>query len=584
MIETAASRAMLVVLSTMKTLLTFSTVLTFALASALAQETPPALEFLLQALAKSEEPATQLNLLRGINKAMEGRRGVAAPAEWEGVATKLAQSPSPEVREQVQMLGAVFGSSRALESMRKVLVDPAAAISARQQALESLVATRDKDTLPLLLDLLKQASPLRQAALRGLTAFDDARIPEAILSGYAGLSPDERRDALATLLTRESSAKALVAGLAAGQVPVSDLAVPQVRQLKAFKEPAIQDWLKAHPALTITASDKQAEIQRYKQLLTQQVGDVYRGRALFAQTCAVCHKLFDAGADIGPELTGANRSDLDYLLQNVVDPNAMIGKDYQSTTIETKDGQMLVGLLRGEDAQALTLKTLASTVIVPRTDVKTLTVSDVSMMPEGLLAPLKPEQVRDLFTYLSSQHQVPMLITATNAGSFFDGRDFAGWRKSSDAWTIAESTIIGHGNAQRPESLMSEMIAADFKLSAQIKVTGEKAVAEIVLRGRSSESAFVGFSASLGGPTPSNLWIYFFGQAQPALTGPTVPLGEWVPLEIEATGTRVRMSLGGKEAFAFSAPVREPRTIPAFYLFGKDAELAIKDLKIEVAP
>ena len=83
----------------LNTLLALCLTLTPALAQ---NDAPPAIGFLMQALAKSEDPATQLNLLRGINKAMEGRRGVAAPEEWNDIAAKLSQSSSEEVRAQVQ--------------------------------------------------------------------------------------------------------------------------------------------------------------------------------------------------------------------------------------------------------------------------------------------------------------------------------------------------------------------------------------------------------------------------------------------------------------------------------------------------
>jgi putative heme-binding domain-containing protein len=568
----------------MKKLVPFALALSLALGTAFAQDAaPPALGFLMQALAKSDDPAMQLNLLRGINKAMEGRRGVAAPAQWEAVAAKLGQSTNAEVREQVQTLGAVFGSSSALDGIRKLLTDANADRAAREKALESLIAAKDKETLPLLLDFAKQPGVLRRAAIRGLATYDDPRIAETIVGAYAALDSDDRREAIGTLLARTASAKALVAALEAKQIPVADLAAPQIRQLKGFKDAAIEDWLRKNPALTVSSSDKQAEIARYKILLTTigGAGDASRGRALFSQTCALCHKLFDTGADIGPELTGANRTDIDYLLQNILDPNALIGKDYQSTTVETKDGRILVGIMRSEDENALTLKTLAGPMIVPRGDVKSVAVSEVSMMPEGLFAALKPEQVHDLFAYLGSPRQVPMMITNVTAADFFNGRDFARWKPSSEAWKIVDGAIVGRGNAQHPESLISEMIAADFKLTGQLKISGNKPAAEIVLRGRASDQTFAGFSVSLGGPSPSNLWIYMIGKPQPALNGPVIESGKWIACEISATGSRVQMTLDGKEAFTFSSPGREPRTMPAFYIFGEGAELAIKDLKIE---
>jgi putative heme-binding domain-containing protein len=570
----------------LKSLLPLFLTLVLAAAPSVADDPPPALSFLMKALEQSDDAATQANLLRGILKALEGRRSVPAPTEWEAVAAKLSQSANPEVREQTQALGAIFGSSSALRAMRKMLADPSADASAREKAMASLVAAKDPESLPLLLELATPAGLLRRAALRGLAAFDDPRVAPAAVAAYPTLDTDEKREAIATLLSRVAWAKGLTAAIDAGGIPVADLAAPQVRQLKGFKDGQIEDWLRAHPALVMAASNKQAEIARYKEFLTPEFvksGDVHRGRALFAQTCALCHRLFDSGADIGPEITGANRTDIDYLLQNIVDPNALIGKDYQSTTIETNDGRVLVGIVRGDDPNAIALKTLAGAVVVPRGDVKSMTVSEISMMSEGLLAAFDREQVRDLFAYLGSPRQAPMLATQLNATDFFNGRDLSRWRASSDAWALAEGAIVCHGNAKKPESLASSMIAENFTLTAQIKVRGEKSAAEIVLRGDPTEETFRGVSMSIGAAAPAFVWRYdLIGGPVPAKGSAAVPIDEWIALEIESGPERVKVRIAGRDAFDCAAPQNQPRTVPAFYLLGEGAELAMKDLKIVV--
>ena len=572
----------------MKQLVLSALALSLLFAPIRAQEAPPALGILLQTLDKSEDPATQANLLRGIIKALEGRRGLPSPPAWEALAAKLAQSPNQEVREQVQTLGAIFGSESALTAMRQTLGNAETDRAAREKALASLVAAKDKETLPLLLDLAKSPGPLRRAAVRGLAAFDDPRIAQVLVSAYSNLDGDEKREALGTLLARVDSAKVLTTALDGKVIPTADLGAPQIRQLKGFKDAQIEEWLKQHPALTLALSNKQDEIARLKAyLIPEQIanGDLSRGRTLFTQICAICHKLFDTGLDLGPEITGANRTDVDYLLQNILDPNALIGKDYQSTTVETKDGRVVVGLVRAEDANTLSLKTLAGPVTVPRSDIKSVNVSEVSLMPEGLLAALKLDQVRDLFAYLGSAQQVPMMATELNIAEFFNGRDFTRWRKSSDAWQFADGAFVGRGQAKEVETLVSDMLLRNFKLSGQLKVSGEKAAVEIVLRGNGGEEIFRGFSISLGGATASNLWIYHPGiPPQPALLGPIVESAKWIPWELESRGAKITVKLAGQAAYEFSAPTAVSRTILAFYLLGEGAEFAVKDLKAEVLP
>ena len=109
--------------------------------------------------------------------------------------------------------------------------------------------------------------------------------------------------------------------------------------------------------------------------------------------------MFGKGGKIGPELPGSF-ADMDYLLQNILDPNAVIGKDYQQVFITTKSGELKAGVITAEDPNSVTLKTLAAITTIPRTEIKSTEISPNSMMPEGVLAGLEEPQIRDLFLYL----------------------------------------------------------------------------------------------------------------------------------------------------------------------------------------
>jgi putative heme-binding domain-containing protein len=374
-----------------------------------AEEAPPVLGILARQIAGSEDTAMQRNLLRGMNAALQGRRGVQAPPEWDAVVAKLAQSEDTEIRELLQSLGTIFGRGDAMASLRATLRDAGADAAARGRALDALVQGRDPQTAPILLELIQVPGPLRAAAIRALAAFDDAASTETLVKNYATFSPDERRDALHSLAARPASAAALLKAIEAKAIPAADISVALVRQLRSFNHEALHLSIDRHFGKLAGATDKQAEIAKIKEWLTPEWikgGDPAHGRAVYQRSCAICHKLFDAGTDIGPELTGANRTDIDYWLQNIVDPNAMIGEDYQLNTIEMKDGRVLVGMVKGQDAATLTIRTLAEQVIVPAGEVKSKTINPMSMMPEGLLGVLSREETRDLFRYLASPEQV----------------------------------------------------------------------------------------------------------------------------------------------------------------------------------
>jgi putative heme-binding domain-containing protein len=113
-------------------------------------------------------------------------------------------------------------------------------------------------------------------------------------------------------------------------------------------------------------------------------------------------------------LTGANRNDLSYILQNMVDPNAVIPNEYRSSTIDTTDERILTGIIKKEDNNSVTMATANETVVLPRQEIKSIHSSEISMMPEGLLDPLSDQEVRDLIYYLGRPGQVPLPPGAEN--------------------------------------------------------------------------------------------------------------------------------------------------------------------------
>ena len=129
---------------------------------------------------------------------------------------------------------------------------------------------------------------------------------------------------------------------------------------------------------------------------------------MFARICQQCHTLFDAGGKVGPDLTGSNRADLDYLLQNIIDPNAVIPNEYRASTIEMKDGRSITCIVKQQDDKSVTVITQNETLVLPRNEIESVRQSELSMMPEGLLAPLQDQEVRDLLYYLSRPGQVPL--------------------------------------------------------------------------------------------------------------------------------------------------------------------------------
>jgi len=123
---------------------------------------------------------------------------------------------------------------------------------------------------------------------------------------------------------------------------------------------------------------------------------------VYTKNCAACHKLFGEGGNIGPELTGSQRANLDYVLENMLDPSAVVPREYQVSIITTENGRTLTGIIKEETERALTVQTQNEVVIIPKNEIESRRQSNLSMMPEGMMERMTNEEVRDLVGYLAS--------------------------------------------------------------------------------------------------------------------------------------------------------------------------------------
>jgi putative heme-binding domain-containing protein len=366
---------------------------------------------LVRILTDSNDSAVQRDVLRGMYEALQGRRNVTAPEGWSTVYRKLADSKNAEIREKVLQLSVLFGDPQALAALRKTAADPKAATSARRSALQTLVEKRPPDLLPLLRKLLTDRA-LRGSALRGLASYRDAGTPALIFDRYASFTDAEKADALATLASRPAYALALLDAMEKGRVPRRDLSAFTVRQLLAFKDKTLTDRLtKVWGSIRPPSAEKATLLVKYKAMVPADAlkkADRKHGRLLFARTCASCHTLFGDGGKIGPDLTGSQRANPEYLLTKLLDPSAVVARDYQMTVLTTKSGRTISGLIKEETDKTLTMQTQNEVVRLPKSDIEERQRSPQSMMPDGLLTPLSPAELRDLIAYVSGNGQVPL--------------------------------------------------------------------------------------------------------------------------------------------------------------------------------
>ena len=364
---------------------------------------------LMQLLTRSDDAALQLDVLRGVHAALEGRRQVAAPAGWAEAYAKLARSPQAEIRSLARALAAIYGDRGAIADMRKTLADAAADAGERRSVLQSLLAAGEPALATSLHGLVADPA-LRDAALSALAAYDDAGTPDVILDAYPSMDVNARRVALNTLAGRLAYARELAAAIRSGRVTKGDVTAFTIRQLRDLGDKDLNAFVdEAFGVARESPADKAAEIARYKSWLTDEriaKADATRGRVVFTRVCAQCHTMYGAGGTVGPDLTGSQRANLDYVLQNVVDPSSLIASEFQVTLIRTKDKRVISGIA-SETGGVYKVVTEAGTVMVQKDQVDKVRKSELSMMPEGLLSGLNETEIADLVAYLRTNEQTP---------------------------------------------------------------------------------------------------------------------------------------------------------------------------------
>jgi len=362
--------------------------------------------------AHRADAAFQTNILIGMSEALRGWRKATPPAAWTATANLLAKSPEENVRRLVRELAVVFGDGRAADELRLILGNAGAEPGIRRRALQALVQNRAPNLVPLLQGLLKELD-LAPDAVRGLASLGDPATSTILLNSYPGLrSSSAKTEVINALASRPAFAGALFEAVRSGVIRRQDVGPLQVRQMRSFQDPQMDRQLtELWPELRPRSAEKEQQLARYRKRLTPErlaSANAAQGRQVFNQVCATCHLLFGEGAQIGPDLTGSDRRNLEYLLDNILDPSGVVPDSYRVSVITLKDGRVLNGVAGAKTERTLTVQTPTEKLTLERVEIESVTESQLSMMPEGLIEALKEEDLRDLIGYLMVPSQVPL--------------------------------------------------------------------------------------------------------------------------------------------------------------------------------
>lgn len=559
---------------------------------AMMSDRPKAIEAAVSIIEKGETEDVGHDALVGILEGFAGKRSVKMPPNWEAAQAKLQSGSKSEI-QQAFALAVIFGDSRALQFFREAVQRKNLDLGQRQLALESLLAAKDPQLAPVLQKLVDDPK-LRDQAVRGLAGYDDPKTPAVLIHAYGQFDAGTKLAALNALASRAAWAKKLLAAIDAGKIAKADLTSPTVRNLSGLEDKTVSEWIaKNWGSVKASDAEKKAQIAKYRRLVggnTLVRADAENGRAVFARTCMQCHTLFGVGAKIGPDLTGSNRANAEYLIENIVDPSAVIGKDYLLTTIRTKDGEQLDGIVKSETADTISIATVNELRTMPKSEIAKRKTSDVSMMPEGLLMSMSEREIKDLIKYLASPAQTAMLANPQNVTNFFDGKSLAWWTSDHmELWHVENGEIVGktEKGIKHNNFLFSELALENFRLVVRMKLVPNEANSGIQFRSVPWENGEAkGYQADMG----HGWWGKIYEESARGLLTKVdgeqyLHPNEWNTYEILAVGSHIRTAINGHVCSEINDPDGAKRGQTALQIHaGGPTDVRFKDFKLELNP
>ncbi len=389
-------------------------------------ENKSAQEFVAKTLADSALGEKQVIFMLDT---IEGIRLKELPASWTSALSKLIDSPRANVRTRtVELI-----RSRAIpgfnEQLQAIAADPKTPDQLRVTVLDILVARRSNLTSDQYAFLTSRLSPQSDAVMRQTAARIIGRSTpdrQQLLQIAREHLPKADPLTLSTILDcfrtskDEEVGKALIAVLQKSSSALSTLGEDRLKALLAGYGPSVQESSKPlFDHLKKAQQERIARLEKLEPLLTAG-GDVGRGRRLFfgeKVACSSCHTIGTEGRKVGPDLTGigAIRSGHD-LLEAIVFPSASFVPGHEVFNVDTET-ERLSGVIKSQSKEAVVLITGPDgEVRIPRSIVKSVTPSTVSLMPEGFDEQLSKSELTDLLAFLQAEKTRPKTMAASSSG------------------------------------------------------------------------------------------------------------------------------------------------------------------------
>lgn len=291
-----------------------------------------------------------------------------------------------------------------LERAQQVAADPAAPEAARVQGIELLALTDYAsvgERLLALLDDPAQPQAVHLAAVRTLNRFADPAVGPELARRWPELSPRVRAAVLPVLLARPERARALLDQIEAGTVRRAELDSTQLDFLMNHRDPDLRQRALRLLAGTV-AGDREAVVEKFRPALAL-AGEAARGRKIFQERCASCHRLAGEGFALGPDLVSVRNAGKEKMLVNILDPSREVLPQYLAYEVETRDGESLMGVVVQETAAHVTLRqAYGRETVIPRAEIVSLRSRGKSLMADGLEEGLSAQDLADLLEFVGT--------------------------------------------------------------------------------------------------------------------------------------------------------------------------------------
>ena len=352
--------------------------------------------------ASPDKADTEL-LLKGFEEAYKGRSLAGIPSQLvDALAASGGGSTALRLRQ---------GDQAAIEEALSKVSQRQGSPQERLEFVRIFGEIRRSEYIPVLLEVVSKEknTELVSAALTALQAFDDLRIGQSVVASLSGLPAETRLVAETLLASRSVWAVELLQAVDAGQLKTDDVSSTALKKILLHQDERILPLVEKHWGTVAGASTEEmkSELERLQSLLSTGSGNPKKGKVVYRENCGKCHRLFEEGGHIGPDLTSFKRDNVERILVNVVNPNLEIREGFENYLVVTEDGRVVNGFLADQDSQVVVLRGVdGQNLIFRRDEIDIMKALPQSVMPEGTLKKLTDQQIRDLFAYLRASQPV----------------------------------------------------------------------------------------------------------------------------------------------------------------------------------